>query len=420
MLEKKTEEQLKALAKDEESYKQLAELFEAERRETERYKEYLSLLESAVRNDYDSIIVTDLEMDKPGPRICYVNDGFEQMTGYSRDEVIGKTPRMLQGEKTDRKTLDRLRKSLEKADSFFGQTVNYRKDGSEYINQWDIHPLTDKSGKVTHWVSYQHDITERKRSERKVLDTNTDFDDLFEESKKAYVDLEADGTLLDSNKAFREMIGYPKEEMHGKKLWEFTPANAVTGIKSVFDDELLDNIETKNSFKVMFRRKNGLPIQTEIHLRLLSIDGKKVLRGSISNLSMRKNVLEILNKRNISFEKVFDRKHDFNYGFSLSGHDDMPDVKWISEGFAPLTGYEADECEGAGGLNKIIHPDDIEIAKAHYRKVKEGRSSTQSFRIITQSGEVKRVMDYSKPDQETDGGYKGSFVAVGKEELKTV
>jgi PAS domain S-box-containing protein len=90
----------------------------------------------------------------------------------------------LQGPKTDRAVLDILKKRLQEGQSFFGHTVNYRKDGSEFVNQWDIHPLTNEEGEITHWVSYQHDITERKRSEKKVVDAEIEFDRLTEESKK--------------------------------------------------------------------------------------------------------------------------------------------------------------------------------------------------------------------------------------------
>ncbi len=419
MLDSDITQKLKSLAKDEAAFSELKALFEAKAEEANTYKEYLDLLESAVRNDYDSIIVTDMELDSPGPRIAYVNDGFEKMTGYSREEVVGKSPRILQGEKTDRKTLDRLRDNLNKGNSFFGQTVNYRKDGSEYINQWDIHPLTDKDGKITHWVSYQHDITERKRSEKKIMDSNADFDDLFEESKKSFVDLKEDGTVTDSNKAFRQMIGYENEELTGSKIWEFTPSNSVANVKAVFSEGLQDHIDQDKSFKIIFRRKNGMPVQAEIKLKKISVDGDKVLRATVSNASMRKNVLEILKKRNTGFEKIFDRKNDFTYGFNL-GDDNLPSVRWISDGFEALTGYSRDECKGDDAFTKLIHTDDLEQVKEHYSKVKAGTSATITFRINTKDGEIKRVMDYSKANTESDGEFKGSFVAANKEDLKTV
>ncbi len=418
MLDNKLLSTLKSLAKDDASFAKLKELFERERSEKESYESYLDLLESAVRNDYDSILVTDLELNKPGPRICYVNDGFEKMTGYTRDEVIGKTPRILQGEKTDRKTLDRLRENLEKGNSFFGQTVNYRKDGSEYINQWDIHPLTNRKGEVTHWVSYQHDITERKRSEKKIMDTNTDFDDLFEESKKAYADLDTDGTLLDSNKAFRQMLGYVQEELSGSKLWELTPSNAVANVKAVFSEGTLEDVNPDNQFKIMFRRKNGMPVQADATFRPISVDGKKRVRATVSNASMKKNVLEILKKRNTGFDKIFERKNDFTYGFSFSNSDMV--IDWISEGFEALTGYTPEECKGKNGFSKIIHPDDHKLLDEHYAKIKNGKSATLTFRIQTKDGSVNKVMDYSKPDAEKQDSYKGAFIAAGKEALKTV
>ena len=192
---------LKSCSKDDESYQKLIEFVQEVVDEREEAKKQLHLLESAIRTDYDSILITTLELEKPGPKIVYVNDGFTRMTGYSKEEVIGETPRILQGPKTDRKVLDTLKKRLKQGQAFFGHTVNYKKDGTEFIIQWDIHPLTNKDGEITHWVSYQHDITERKRSEKKVVDSKIEFDNLAEESKKTLIDIDEQGNIITSNKA---------------------------------------------------------------------------------------------------------------------------------------------------------------------------------------------------------------------------
>jgi len=419
MLDSKTIELIKSLAKDELAFDQLKQMFENERDNANTYKNHLDLLESAVRNDYDSIIITDLNLDKPGPRIVYVNDGFEKMTGYSRDEVIGESPRILQGEKTDRKVLDRLKECLIKGKSFFGQTVNYRKDGSEYINQWDIHPLLNKDGEITHWVSYQHDITERKRAERKLVNADLEADDFFEESKKTFIDLKQDGTVIEANKAFREMLGYQKDELKGKKIWDFTPENSSPTLQTLFTSGLLDDLAKVKELSILFRRKNGLPVQAEITITQLSENGNIILRGEISNISLRKNVMDLLQKRNDTFNKLFARKNDFNYGFKLC-NSSSPEITWISEGFENLTGYSAEECHGSDGFNKLIHPDDLHIVTEHYNALKKGKSSCQQFRIVTKTGDIKSVMDYAKPDTEAKDEFKSSVVAVEKNSLKTV
>jgi len=175
--EKQIVEQLKQLAKDADSYKKLEDIFGELFEKYEQASIHVDLLESAIRNDYDSILITELNLEKPGPRIVYVNDGFTRMTGYSKEEAIGNTPRMLQGPKTDRAILDRLKRRLIEGQAFFGHTINYRKDGTEFINQWDIHPLINGDGEVTHWVSYQRDVTEKKETAKAIF--NTDFDDLL-------------------------------------------------------------------------------------------------------------------------------------------------------------------------------------------------------------------------------------------------
>jgi PAS domain S-box-containing protein len=81
----------------------------------------------------ESVLVTTTDPDSPGPSIVYVNPAFERMTGWAMEEVIGKSPRILQGTKTEHSVFIDLRERLVKGISWFGQTTNYRKDGSEHI-----------------------------------------------------------------------------------------------------------------------------------------------------------------------------------------------------------------------------------------------------------------------------------------------
>ena len=123
----------------------------------------MALVKAAVESANDAIIITEAAMDEPGPRIEYVNAAFTRMTGYGIEEIVGKTPRILQGPKTDRKLLTRLRTDLEISESFHGETVNYRKDGSEYFVEWRITPLRDNEGRLSKWVAIQRDVSDRVR-----------------------------------------------------------------------------------------------------------------------------------------------------------------------------------------------------------------------------------------------------------------
>ena len=105
------------------------------------------LLRAAIESANDAIIITEALIDLPGPRIEYVNPAFCTMTGYSLDEILGKTPRILQGPRTDPALLHRLRDDLKHERNFHGETVNYRKDGSEYFVEWRITPLRDSEGR---------------------------------------------------------------------------------------------------------------------------------------------------------------------------------------------------------------------------------------------------------------------------------
>ncbi|MGM0705516.1 MAG: PAS domain-containing protein [Bacteroidota bacterium] len=125
-----------------------------------------TLLAKAVEELNDAVLITKAKpIDAPGPPVVYANPAFEKMTGYAFNEVEGKTPRILQGPKTDRAVLDGLRAHLEREQRWEGETVNYRKDGTPYTVRWNMAPVCDEEGTCTHWVLVQQDVTERNRRE---------------------------------------------------------------------------------------------------------------------------------------------------------------------------------------------------------------------------------------------------------------
>ena len=125
----------------------------------------LAVLLAAIEASSEAILITSADVDEPGPQIEYANPAFTQMTGYESHEILGRTPRFLQGPLTDRNLLQRMRHALQAGERFQGEAANYRKDGSTYMVEWLLSPVRDGDGRITHWVSAQRDITDRRASE---------------------------------------------------------------------------------------------------------------------------------------------------------------------------------------------------------------------------------------------------------------
>jgi PAS domain S-box-containing protein len=113
------------------------------------------LFEVTITHSFDAIMITE---NKPKYPIVFVNQSFTNMTGYEKEELVGKSQTILQGPKTDRAVLDRLRRDIYEGKIFHGQAVNYRKDGSEFIMEWKIAPVRNENGEITHYLAIQRSI----------------------------------------------------------------------------------------------------------------------------------------------------------------------------------------------------------------------------------------------------------------------
>jgi len=127
----------------------------------------LKLLESVVLNTSDVVLITEAEpQNEPGPRIIFVNDAFTKMTGYKAKEIIGKSPRFLQGPKSDRKALDKLNEAMRNWEPCEITTINYKKNGEEFWVNFKISPVANEKGWYTHWIAIERDVTADKIEEK--------------------------------------------------------------------------------------------------------------------------------------------------------------------------------------------------------------------------------------------------------------
>lgn len=190
--------------------------------EQKRQAEKIHLLQSVVVNTNDAIVITEAEpIDEPGPRIIYVNEAFCRMTGYHSQEVLGKTPRLLQGAKTSRRELDKIRQALSKWQPVSVEVINYRKDGSEFWVDLSIIPVANQPGYYTHWIAVQKDITKRKHTEEALRRSEERFRSLIENALDIITIIDTDGIIYYASPSVSKVLGYQASELIGLNFFEY-------------------------------------------------------------------------------------------------------------------------------------------------------------------------------------------------------
>jgi PAS domain S-box-containing protein len=132
----------------------------------------LVLLRKAVARLNDIVVITSTV-----PRIVFVNEAFERVTGYSAQQAIGNTPRMLLGPHTDPLVVERVRVAMTQWQPVREELVSYTRDGREFWVDMDMVPLEDERGGFSHWIAVGRDITARKEAEQALLASERELRD---------------------------------------------------------------------------------------------------------------------------------------------------------------------------------------------------------------------------------------------------
>jgi|GEM_PF-6203044 len=193
------------------------------------------LLENIFLQSTNVIAITNA--DFKNLKFEYVNPAFLEMTGYTLDEIIGQAPYVLQGPKTKRDMTQKLKETCLKGESFRGDNINYKKDGTTYHVGWTVSPIKDKTGKIVNFLSIQKDITQIKDMEDKFI-KNERLDALENISSGLTHEI---NTSLTTCKGGLEMIGYEIENIQDKKSKEYLTEDLEKVNKSIDNIKYITN-----------------------------------------------------------------------------------------------------------------------------------------------------------------------------------
>lgn len=197
------------------------------------------LLAAAARVTANAVVITD-----PDGKVVYVNRGFEELAGYSLEEVVGTKPGdRLQGADTSEETRLRIRKQLNARQPFYDEILNYHRNGEPYWISLAINPIFDKTGKLTNFVALEADITATKEHG---LDNARRFEAIGRTSAIAEWDIT--GKLITANQYLVKRLGYDSEQEllnTNMKLGKITSADTVKQILAGHDQKVIVTLETK-------------------------------------------------------------------------------------------------------------------------------------------------------------------------------
>ncbi len=158
------------------------------------------------------IIITETTNESGDNPITYTNKGFQKLTGYTKEEIIGKDCRFLQGKETSEKKKNKISKAIENKKPISIELINYTKTGDKFWNQLHIAPVYDIKEKLIQYVGFQIDITERKEYENRL----ELFKKAVENAGHGIYITDTEGTIKYINPKFEEITGYNKKEIIGK------------------------------------------------------------------------------------------------------------------------------------------------------------------------------------------------------------
>ncbi len=333
----------------------------------------------------DAIWVLDSEH-----RILQSNQTAERFFGKPRQEMIGRHCWEIVHGNTEpmpehpvvraKHSLHRESMELQVGERWFDVTVD---------------PILDGDGNYTGAVHIMSDITERKRAEDALRESEERYRSLFEHVPEIVYALAPDGRFTLLNPAFERVTGWQAQDWLGKPFDELIHPDDRALARAEFQRALAG--ETRNFREVRLLAKSGETLVMEVLGVAQNRNGQTIgITGFAHDITARKQAEEKIRQSEERYRRISDLISDYAYAFRVEEGNKLV-REWVTDSFTRITGYTPQEMDERGGWSSIIHPDDMPIALARARRLFGGENDVSEFRIIRKDGEIRWLRDHGQP-----------------------
>ncbi|MDX2113102.1 MAG: ATP-binding protein [Alphaproteobacteria bacterium] len=288
-------------------------IFRPQLRLIREFRERALLLETAIQSANDAILLMSSQLRDGWPQIMYVNRAFTSISGYSAEEILGKTPEMLLDPFTKRETIDALQQALKHGEPFKDELLNTAKDGRHYWMDISLMPVRSSEGSITHFAAIARDITAKKEEEMREKN-------MWLELGRANLKAEAATRELQESLAKAEAANKAKSDFLANMSHELrTPMNGVLGMAQLLADSPLSD-EQRELVSTINSSGEGL-------LLLLNdiLDFSKIEAGALTLDHSAFNFSDMLHKLGNLLRPQAEKKQ---VELSVTCDEEVPDYVW--------------------------------------------------------------------------------------------
>jgi PAS domain S-box-containing protein len=323
-------------------------------------------LSRAVAQSPSVVVITDVD-----GQIEYVNPKFSEITGYSVEEVLGQNPRILKSNQHPLDLYEELWSTVLAGKEWRGELINRKKDGELYWESASISPVKDARGTTTHFVKVAEDISQRKKTENALRESEEKFRNLAEQSPNM-IFINQGGRVVYANRKCEEVMGYTREEFYAPDF----------DFLSLVAPEYLDLVTTSlhkhmqgedvPPYEYALVTKDGERLETILAPKVITYRGDWAILGTVTDITTQKKAEEALKRERDFSSTILNTVDSLVIVLDTQGR-----IVTFNRACEECSGYSLDEVKGKPFWNILLLPEEREAVMAMFGNLTADEPSTR-------------------------------------------